>query len=133
MRVCVRASVVAASHQANSRAALSQDGALPRANPHPEPDEHQGAGDKQQVDCEPVENAFVSSLRHGVTSSLRSLRRRNEGGCERIHKTGLVHPVVSVPLLGWLNVMDYDRSDKVLLAGATMAVAFLLYVLFGPN
>ena len=61
--------------------------ALPRANPYPEPDEHQGAGDKQQVDREPVENAFVSS-RHGVPSSLRSLRRKNVGGCECIHKTG---------------------------------------------
>ena len=66
--------------------------ALPRANPYPEPDEHQGAGDKQQVDREPVENAFVSSLRHGVPSSLRSLRRKNVGGCECIHKTGLFTP-----------------------------------------
>jgi hypothetical protein len=67
-------------------------GALPRANPHPEPDEHQGAGDKQQVEREPVESAFLSSSRHGASSSLRSLRRKNEGGCECNHKTGQFTP-----------------------------------------
>lgn len=48
-------------------------------------------------------------------------------------QNGLVHPVVNVPLLGWLKVMEYDRTDMVLLGvTASVVVAFLLYMIFGP-
>ena len=53
--------------------------ALRRANPHPEPNEHQGAGDKQQVEREPVESAFLSSLRHGVLFAPQSAPEERRG------------------------------------------------------